>query len=121
MEVETKNDIVGRPWGTYQIIDSVDELGYQVKRIIVRPDSKLSLQYHNHRSEHWILIDGSLVCQVGEDFHHLSRNQTIYIPKGVKHRIINETDRNATLIEVQIGDNIAENDIVRLQDDYGRA
>ena len=122
MQAQTQtNNIVERPWGTYQSIHKVDHLGFQVKQIVVKPNSRLSLQYHNHRSEHWILVSGSLTCQVGEDFHELTRNQTIYVPKGVKHRMINTSDGDATLIEVQIGDSVAEEDIVRLQDDYGRA
>lgn len=123
MQVQTQtqtHNVVERPWGTYQTVDTVHELGFQVKRILVKPFSRLSLQYHNHRSEHWTLISGSLICQVGEDFHHLDRNQSIYVPKGVKHRMVNETNKDAILIEVQVGESVAEDDIVRLQDDYGR-
>jgi mannose-1-phosphate guanylyltransferase/mannose-6-phosphate isomerase len=111
-----------RPWGLFRILsnDLTEQCCYQVKTIVVHSGQKLSLQYHNHRSEHWVIVKGIVICQVGEDFHTLTRNQSIYIPKGVKHRIINESNEVAELIEIQIGDSINENDIVRLEDDYGR-
>lgn len=111
-----------RPWGLFQTISNnlTQECCHQVKRIIVNPKQKLSLQYHDHRSEHWIIVRGTIIAQIGDDFHYLSRNQSIYIPKGVKHRIINDTNDVAELIEIQVGDSVDENDIHRLQDDYGR-
>ena len=114
-----------RPWGSFETIlantvaSNSNEI-YQVKRIIVNPHSKLSLQYHYKRSEHWIVVKGSIVAQVGDDFHVINRNGSIYIPKGVNHRIINETDARAELIEVQIGEYVGEDDIVRIEDIYGR-
>ena len=111
--------ITTRPWGEYQSL----YLGsnFQVKRITVNPQSKLSLQFHEFRSEHWVVTDGTIVAQIGEDFHQLNKNQSIYIPKRVKHRIINNGDSPATLTEIQIGDYLGEDDITRLEDDYGRA
>jgi len=112
-----------RPWGSFQTIEQTigdNHNTCQVKRIIVMPQQKLSLQYHDKRSEHWIVTKGTIVAQVGDDFHRLDRNQNIYIPKHVKHRIINDSNESAELIEVQIGEYIGEDDIVRLQDDYGR-
>lgn len=114
-----------RPWGSFQTIltnelDDMDMDQFKVKKIVVNPHQKLSLQYHHHRSEHWVITKGKIIAQVGEDLFHLHRNQSIFIPKGSKHRIINESDNVAELIEVQIGESVAESDIVRLQDDYGR-
>ena len=126
-------DRINRPWGsfetlfTYHAISPLersvaqDELNVsQVKRISVKPQQKLSLQFHNHRAEHWVVIQGEIVAQVGDDFHVLHRNQSIYIPTHVKHRIINNSNTVAELIEVQIGSSVDEDDIVRLEDDYGR-
>lgn len=110
---------VDRPWGSYQTVHMVDNT-YQVKTITVKPLQKLSLQYHHQRSEHWVVTRGSIKAQVGDDFHNLHANQSIYIPKGAKHRIINETETDAELIEVQVGDYLGEDDIVRLEDVYGR-
>ena len=122
-----------RPWGNFQTIstneiidipncenNTQDDSLFKVKKITVNAHQKLSLQYHHHRSEHWVITKGDIIAQVGEDFFHLHRNQSIFIPKGSKHRIINESDEIAELIEVQIGESVAESDIVRLQDDYGR-
>lgn len=115
------NKVVERPWGTYECI--LTEEKYQVKRLIIKPMSKLSLQYHKHRSEHWTVVRGILHIQIGEDTHLLQENQSIYVPTGVKHRIINNTYTASVLIETQIAQNgglIDEADIVRLEDDYGR-
>lgn len=130
-------NIETRPWGTFQTIltnetnineahlndqsQSTDILPqFKVKKIVVLPNQKLSLQYHHHRSEHWVVTQGKIIAQVGEDFFPLVRNQSIFIPKGAKHRIMNEENNVAELIEVQIGESVAESDIVRLQDVYGR-
>lgn len=107
-----------RPWGSFETLVLAD--GYQVKRITVSPNHKLSLQFHDHRSEHWIITKGEIKAQVGEDFQILHANQSIYIPKHVQHRIINEGKTEAVLIEVQVGDYLGEDDITRLEDDYGR-
>jgi mannose-6-phosphate isomerase len=111
--------ITFRPWGSFETLEMKDKC-YQVKRIEVNPGQKLSLQYHNHRSEHWIVTEGQIIAQVGADFQILSKNQSIYIPKNVNHRIINKGSVKAVLIEVQIGDYLGEDDIVRIEDDYGR-
>ena len=107
-----------RPWGFYEIL--LIEKSFQVKRIIVYPGKRLSLQYHNHRSEHWTIVNGQALVQVGEDQHILTRNQAVYIAKGVKHRITNIGDNNVEFIESQVGDYFEEDDIVRLEDDFGR-
>ena len=107
-----------RPWGSYLTI--IQEPGYQVKKLFVNGHSKLSLQYHNHRSEHWIVVKGEILSQVGQDQLKLGVNQTVFIAKGVRHRIINQTSEPAELVEVQCGNYLGEDDIVRLEDDYGR-
>jgi mannose-1-phosphate guanylyltransferase/mannose-6-phosphate isomerase len=107
-----------RPWGYYDILYSSEK--YQVKRISVNPKQKLSLQYHHHRSEHWTIVKGTATVTVGNDIHTLHENQSVYIPKLVNHRMENNTDDEIIFIEVQVGDYIAEDDIVRLNDIYNR-
>jgi len=107
-----------RPWGHYESLVKME--GYQVKRIQVNPKQRLSLQYHHHRSEHWTIVTGVARVQVGEDEFVLGTNQTVYIPKGVKHRITNESEGPVEFIETQVGDYLGEDDIVRLSDDYNR-
>jgi mannose-1-phosphate guanylyltransferase/mannose-6-phosphate isomerase len=109
-----------RPWGYYINIEGNDYSGFKVKRIVVYPSKKLSLQYHNKRSEHWTIIKGTVKVQVGEDQHLLHKNQSIYIPVGVQHRIENVGDDLVEFIETQIGDYLGEDDIVRIEDDFGR-
>ena len=111
-------NITIRPWGSFRIIEKNGM--YQIKKIVINPDARLSLQYHNNRSEHWIIVKGSIIAQIGEDFHSLHENQSVYIPKGVKHRIISASLEPAEVIEVQFGGILDENDIVRLDDVYGR-
>jgi len=112
-------EAVHRPWGSYQTL-SIEPGKYQVKTIKVLPGQKLSLQYHYKRSEHWIVVKGTIIAQVGEDFHTINPNGSIYIPKGVKHRIINDSEEISELIEVQVGKYLGEDDIVRIEDFYGR-
>ena len=110
--------IYERPWGTYRTIEQRDN--YQLKHIIVYPGKRLSLQYHNHRDEHWTIIKGRATAQLDENIHELTVNDTLFIPKKSRHRITNNTDTNVEFIEIQIGDYLGENDIIRLEDDYGR-
>lgn len=120
-ENENKNkNVVNKPWGWYCNIDGDDYSGHKVKKICVYPNKRLSLQSHNHRSEHWIVTQGSVVAQVGEDYHTLHKNQSIYIPKNVLHRLQNNGNDNAEIIEVQIGNYLGEDDIKRYEDDFGR-
>lgn len=109
---------VYRPWGSYDSIDAGD--GYQVKRITVKPGKSLSLQYHHQRSEHWVVVKGAALVQIGDDEQLVGENQAAYIPKGVKHRLTNPGDTPIHLIEVQSGSYLGEDDIVRLEDKYGR-
>lgn len=109
---------VVRPWGSYDSIDSGDR--FQVKRIVVKPGAALSLQKHYQRSEHWIVVKGTALVTRGEEQHLLSENQSIYIPLGTTHRLENVGKTSLELIEVQTGAYLGEDDIVRLEDTYGR-
>lgn len=108
-----------RPWGTWEVIDSGD--GFCVKKICVTPGNILSLQMHHHRAEHWIIVEGEAVVTLGTDKIVKKANESVYIPVEVKHRIQNNTDKNVVFIEIQTGENLDENDIVRFEDSYGRA
>ncbi len=110
---------VHRPWGWYQSVDVGH--AFQVKRICVNPGAKLSLQYHHHRAEHWVVVSGTARVTHGEDEITLVKNQSTYIPIGVKHRLENQGDEPLHIIEVQFGDYLGEDDIVRLEDIYARS
>lgn len=110
---------VHRPWGTYETIERGTR--YQVKRIVVNPGAKLSLQMHHHRSEHWIIVTGTARVTRGEEQFMLTENQSTYIPLGVIHRIENPGNIPLEFIEVQSGSYLGEDDIVRFEDTYGRA
>ena len=107
-----------RPWGSYTVLQI--EANYQVKRIEVLPGESLSLQSHDHRSEHWTIISGTAQVQIDEKSKTLTRNQSIAIPQGSKHRLANPGESPLVIIEVQIGDKLDENDITRYEDKYGR-
>ena len=110
---------VHRPWGSYDSIDQ-DE-GFQVKRIKVKPGGRLSLQSHRHRAEHWIVVRGTARVTRDNDVFELHANQSTYIPLGAKHRLENPGTEVLELIEVQSGDYLGEDDIVRYEDVYGRS
>ena len=110
---------VARPWGTYEGVDQAD--GYQVKRISVRPGASLSLQYHHHRSEHWVVVRGVARVTRGEQVIELKPNESTYIPIGMPHRLENPGVELLELIEVQCGSYLGEDDIVRIDDRYGRS
>lgn len=107
-----------RPWGYYDSID-VDD-GFQVKRILVNPGAKLSLQKHQHRAEHWVVVKGIATITRGDDVFVLKENQSTYIPKGEVHRLENTEETDLEIIEIQTGDYLGEDDIIRLEDDYQR-
>jgi len=109
---------VYRPWGYYESIDDGDR--YQVKRIMVKPGQKLSLQMHHHRAEHWIVVSGTARVTRGSEELLLSENQSTYIPLGERHRLENPGKLPLYLIEVQSGSYLGEDDIVRFVDDYKR-
>ena len=110
---------VHRPWGSYDSIDQDD--GFQVKRIKVKPGGRLSLQSHKHRAEHWIVVRGTARVTRDNDVFELHANQSTYIPLGAKHRLENPGSGMLELIEVQSGDYLGEDDIVRYEDVYGRS
>lgn len=110
---------VVRPWGSYESI-AVGP-GFQVKRIVVDPAEKLSLQLHHQRSEHWVVVRGTAEVTVGEQVSTLGPNQSVYIPVETKHRLVNPGTEPLELIEVQCGGYLGEDDIVRFEDVYGRA
>ncbi len=107
-----------RPWGTYTVLE--EGPFYKIKRIEVKPGASLSLQMHHHRSEHWIIVDGIATVTNGDKILQLIANQSTYIEAKSKHRLENNTDKNLVLIEVQCGQYLGEDDIVRFDDKYGR-
>ena len=109
---------VYRPWGSYDSVDSGPN--YQVKRITVNPGARLSLQRHQHRAEHWVVVEGTAKVHVEGVDHTLKANDSIYIPKHAVHCLSNETKEPLHIVEVQSGDYLGEDDIERLEDIYGR-
>ena len=112
-------NIFVRPWGCYKNVEEV-ESQYKVKVITVNIGQKLSLQSHNHRSEHWVIVKGKGKVQVGKEFYILEKNQHIFIPVNELHRIENIGNEVLEFTETQIGEYLGEDDIIRYQDDYGR-
>ncbi len=114
----TAHTLVHRPWGSYQSLAEGE--GYQVKHIIVNPGAALSLQLHNRRAEHWTVIRGTGVVVCDQREFELRSNESTFIPLGAKHRLSNPGTEPVELIEVQVGDYLGEDDIVRFEDQYGR-
>lgn len=114
-----EHKLVHRPWGTYQTVDSGP--GYQVKQIVVYPGGRLSLQMHHKRAEHWTVVDGEGQVTCDDKVFALRANESTFIPLGAKHRLENFGTKPLTLIEVQCGSYLGEDDIVRFDDIYGRA
>ena len=110
--------LVYKPWGTYKTI--LKGKNYQVKEIVINPESSISLQKHKYRSEHWIIVEGEGLITHNNQKITLSVNQEIFIPKGTKHRITNKKKSSLKFIEVQIGKYLGEDDIIRYVDQYGR-
>lgn len=109
---------VHRPWGTYTVLEEGD--GFKVKRIEVKPGASLSLQMHRHRSEHWVVVNGEATVINGECEILIKTNEATFIPVGHKHRLTNHGTTICAMIEVQYGEYIGEDDIIRLEDAYGR-
>ncbi len=109
---------IHRPWGWYDSIDSGAR--FQVKRIVVNPGARLSLQMHYHRAEHWIVVKGTAEVTNGEKVFLLGENESTYIPQGHVHRLANPGKLPLEIIEVQSGSYLGEDDIVRFEDTYGR-
>ena len=114
----TEAQQIFRPWGNYERLDM--ESGYQVKRITVKPGGVLSLQKHRHRAEHWVVVQGEAEVTIDGKVTTLMANQSVYVPLGSVHRLANRGDVPVVLIEVQTGDYLGEDDIIRLEDTYNR-
>ncbi len=114
----TQHVRIYRPWGYYQSIDQGSR--YQVKRIVVRPGGRLSLQKHHHRAEHWVVVRGAAEVTLNGKAEHVHENESIYLPIGSTHRLANPGKIDLELIEVQTGSYFGEDDIVRIDDDYSR-
>lgn len=107
-----------RPWGQWTVLGEGD--GYKVKRIEVNPGHRLSLQLHHRRSEHWIVVSGTAKVTIGDRIEYVHAQESTFVPPGATHRIENPGPHDLTIIEIQSGPYLGEDDIVRLQDDYGR-
>jgi len=113
------NRKVYRPWGYFDSIDYGE--GFQVKRLFINPGAKLSLQKHQKRAEHWVVVKGIALVTCGEKKYKLTENQSTYIPKGEIHRLENREKNPLEIIEIQTGNYLGEDDIIRLEDDYERS
>ena len=107
-----------RPWGTYTVLEEGSH--YKIKRIVVNPGQKLSLQKHQHRAEHWVVIEGTAKIINGNKESILNTNESTFIPQGEKHRLENPGETPLMIIEVQTGSYLGEDDIQRFEDIYGR-
>ena len=116
---ESQNHLkIYRPWGSFLTIEKGDT--WQIKKIEVNPGASLSLQMHFHRSEHWVIVEGTAKIQIDDVEKIIGSNESVYIPLGVKHRLSNPTKLPLTLIEIQSGSYLGEDDIVRFEDIYNR-
>ncbi len=107
-----------RPWGTYTVLE--EKPGFKIKKIVVKPGKRLSLQKHLHRSEHWVVVSGTATITVGEKIILVRKNESVYIPMGEIHRLENEGKIDLVIIESQVGEYLGEDDIIRIEDDYKR-
>ncbi len=110
---------VHRPWGTYTVLEEGEK--FKIKRIVVKPGASLSLQMHHHRSEHWVVVSGTAKVIHGDGGRYVRTNESTYIPACTPHRLVNPGTLDLVMIEVQSGDYLGEDDIVRMDDAYGRA
>jgi mannose-6-phosphate isomerase-like protein (cupin superfamily) len=108
-----------RPWGLYKIICSADR--FKIKRIIITPGKRLSMQYHCHRLEHWVVVRGTALVTIDGKENFIHEGESAFIPKNAKHRLENPGKIDLEIIEVQSGEYLGEDDIVRLEDDFARA
>ncbi len=107
-----------RPWGSYTVLE--DGVIFKIKRIVVKPSAALSLQFHQHRSEHWVVVEGIAQVTNGDKEYILNVSESTFIPKQTRHRLVNPGDKDLVIIEVQTGEYVGEDDIIRLEDIYGR-
>jgi mannose-1-phosphate guanylyltransferase len=117
-DVHKVHRTVHRPWGTYTVLE--ESPSFKIKRIVVKPQGSLSLQMHHHRSEHWIVVSGTAEVINGDNTFLVATNESTYIPAGHKHRLRNPGMIDLVMIEVQSGQYLGEDDIVRFEDNYGR-
>lgn len=118
MTETTREPTETRPWGAFYVLD--ERPGFKVKRIVVTPGGRLSLQSHRHRSEHWTVVSGEATVTIGEAVQTLTRGESVDIPQGFVHRLENFGSADVEIIEVQFGDYLGEDDIIRHQDVYAR-
>jgi mannose-1-phosphate guanylyltransferase/mannose-6-phosphate isomerase len=118
-EAQRIHRTVIRPWGSYTVLE--EGVGFKIKRIVVNPRSRLSLQMHGKRSEHWVVVAGFAEVTCGESVYTIGANESAFIPIGTKHRLGNNSDTPLQIIEVQCGPYLGEDDITRFSDDFGRA
>jgi len=109
---------VYRPWGEYTVLEKGER--YKIKKIVVKPGAKLSLQIHYHRSEHWVVVKGTAKVTIGDRVMFVHENESVYVPKLTPHRLENPGKVPLEIIEIQSGEYLGEDDIVRLEDIYGR-
>ena len=117
----TKSDSDGRverPWGSFLVIHTGDD--HRVKIITIEPGHELSLQLHERRSEHWVVLSGRATGRIGDEVFEMGPGDDARVPVGVKHRLANPGDTQLKILESQLGDYLAEDDIVRFEDHYGR-
>ena len=114
----SENNFDTRPWGNYEVIDIGSN--FQVKRITVLPRKRLSLQSHKYRKEHWIVVLGEAEVVIDDRIFNLKISQSIDIPLGSIHRLSNKTNTDLVLIEIQFGEYLGEDDIIRYEDDFNR-
>lgn len=107
-----------RPWGSFTVLE--EGVNYKVKRILVEPGKRLSLQYHNHRSEHWVIVSGIAKITLNDEVKVVYPDETIYVSCGTHHRLENVGQELLVVVEVQFGSYLGEDDIIRLDDDYKR-
>ncbi|MCB1518245.1 MAG: mannose-1-phosphate guanylyltransferase/mannose-6-phosphate isomerase [Hyphomicrobiaceae bacterium] len=117
-KLSTHHPTSERPWG--RCIEEVSGDGFKVKRLIVRPGRQLSLQLHRHRAEHWVVVSGTAFVRIGEREQVLEKDQSVYVPKGALHRLSNLSDQPLEIVEIQTGAYLEEDDIVRVEDAFGR-
>jgi mannose-1-phosphate guanylyltransferase/mannose-6-phosphate isomerase len=117
-ELTEIHQTVYRPWGSYTVLE--ESANFKIKRIVVNPGAKLSMQMHKHRAEHWVVVSGEATITNNDIEYKLQENQSAYIPKTHRHRLANAGTEPLSIIEVQCGDYVGEDDIVRFEDTYGR-
>ena len=112
------NNMVHRPWGHYIVITKKEN--YLIKKIIILPKESISLQMHNHRSEHWIILSGVAHIIIGKNELILKESQSTFVPKRTKHKITNKNTKPLIILETQLGSILSEQDIIRFDDQYNR-